>query len=69
VTPRPKISMKRSPKTGLRFLFGFVAALSLCGWVQGVVLAVDGNISDALWWWVGALVLAVDIVRRRKTFL
>jgi hypothetical protein len=61
--------MKRPTKTGLRILFGFVAALSLFGWVQGVLLAADGDISDALWWWAGAVLLGADIVRRRRTFL
>jgi len=58
--------MKRSPKSRPRILFGFVAVLSIYGWVQGVILAVGGNISDAVWWWVGALLLTAEIVRRRR---
>jgi hypothetical protein len=61
--------MKPSKKTVLRILFGFVAALCLFGWVQGVQLAVGGDVSDAFWWWAGALALTVDIVRRRRTHL
>lgn len=61
--------MKQPTKTGLRVLFGFVTALDLYGWLQGVLLAVDGDISDAIWWWVGALILTADIARRRKTLI
>jgi hypothetical protein len=56
-------------KTGHRILFGFVAALDVFGWVQGALLVVSGDFPGALLWWVGALALAVDIVRRRRTYL
>lgn len=61
-------TVNRAAKTRRAVFFAFIAALNVCGWGEGILLAMRGQVSDALWWWIGALIMAVAVIRRRKTF-